>query len=254
MTQPVLQGQDPTVEVEDTVMMENAQSVFHEAATAASITLGNIFRHPDAHPIVLDLILIRKYGVDWMDWEPETLTLVIERDFKSSLSEVNLSKIHATKTLHMVDTFWQRWEVFNWCTMCFNSLMPNFEVLQIPTVAQCMAAADTAQRIRQDVPYTEEVKQWLAATFFHDQIAYALEPLDFVHLDVENFHIDLENIKERWPEVRKTGRVPTAQSAEDIQLERLKTVHDYLSAYRARLTAQINLVSHALRVLLQFQG
>ena len=34
--------------------------------TASSVTAASIFRHPDAHPIALNMLLLRQYGPEWM--------------------------------------------------------------------------------------------------------------------------------------------------------------------------------------------
>src|SRR5580658_669600 len=119
---------DPTV----------VESKDHELGTTSvpdpgGVTAGNIWRHPDAHPIVLDLLLIRRYGPEWLLLEPETLQSIIPEDFGTqTLSDLNLSKLQACKTAHVVESFWQRWEVFTWCAMSFNGEFPDFEIMQVP--------------------------------------------------------------------------------------------------------------------------
>ena len=52
---------------------------------AGGVTASNIWRHPDAHPIVLDLLLLRAYGPDWLLWEAETLQHLVPQDFKTQV-------------------------------------------------------------------------------------------------------------------------------------------------------------------------
>jgi len=106
-------------------------------APPAAVTAKNIWHHPDAHPIALDMFMLRQYGPEWLRWEPETLQHVVPEDFKTSaLSDMNLAKLQACKTLYLVDSFWERWEVFVVCLMPFNGVFPDFQVMQVPTVAQ----------------------------------------------------------------------------------------------------------------------
>jgi hypothetical protein len=208
----------------------------------AHVTLKNIWRHPDAHPIALDLLLLRKYGHQWLEWEPETLQALIPEDFSTpTLSELNLSKIQACKTLHLVDTFWRQWEVFIACLMPFNNEFPDFEVMQVPTVAQLLVACDAAGHIRDDVTWSEEMKEYLKVVYVHDGIFLALPPANFAPLPAPPEEIDPGELVRRWYEVRSSGKAPTGETAVDEQLRRLLTADGYLEESRVRLQQQMNL-------------
>lgn len=217
-----------------------------DGQASSSVTLANIFRHPDAHPIVLDMLLIKRYGPDWLSWEGETLQTLVPVDFHTqALSDLNLSKLQACRTLHAVDTYWQRWEVFGWCTMAFNEEFPDFELMQVPTVAQCLVSLDTASRIRGDMEFSLEVRHYLAAVYRHDGIFRVLPPSEFVTLDVIGIPVDFEALERHWPEVRSTGQVPDIDEVTAEQLHRLLVVNTYLEQSRARLQQQLPLVTHA---------
>jgi hypothetical protein len=209
------------------------------AAPAENVTPKNLWRHPDAHPIALDLLLLRKYGPDWLGWEPETLQLLIPEDFNTpSLSDLNLSKLQACKALHLVDTFWQQWEIFIACLMPFNSEFPDFNVMQVPTVAQCLVACDIAARIRDDVQWSDEMKAYMGVVYQHDGIFLPLPPADFMDLEAPE-EIDQKKLAVRWNEVRSAGKAPTGDTPMDEQLRRLLIVNGFLEESRARLTHQL---------------
>ena len=234
---------DPTIEPE-TVEHDDAKHVTSSGPLTSSVTASNLFRHPEAHPIVLDLVMLRKYGPDWMLWEPETLFIKIEEDFKTQLSDLNISKLMAVKTLHLVDSFWERWEVFNWCTAALNSLFPDFEIMQVPTVAQCAVAVDIANRIRDDMQWSSEVKAFIRSVFLHDQLAVSDTPLDFIHVKPEEFGIDVAGILKQWPLVKKAEHAPEGDSLDALQLNRMWVVQHYLELSRTKLRIQLNLVPH----------
>lgn len=230
---------DPTI-VEETLSKDHEVGTTH-VADPGGVTANNIWRHPDAHPIVLDLLLIRKYGPDWMTLEPETLQLLVPEDFHTqTLSDLNLSKLQACKTLHLVDSFWQRWEVFTWCTMPLNGEFPDFEVMQVPTVAQAMVAVDCANRIRDDVAWNDEMKTYLSMLCRHEGLLVPAAPLDFVKVEGD-FGVNADRVRARWPEVRAGGAV-LGQTPEDGQLRRMVTANDFLEESRARLRAQLAMV------------
>lgn len=229
----------------ETVVVEDEGRDKEEGTTVVphvgGVTRGNIWHHPDAHPIALDLALVKKYGADWLEWEPETLQNAIPQDFATaSLSDLNLSKIHACATLHLVDSFWQRWEIFLWCTMSFNSEFPDFRAMQVPAVGQILISCDVAARIRDEVEWTEEVKEYTAQVYHHDDIFLALPPADFVRLTVPDV-INADELAKSWPDVRASGKAPTGDTILDEQLRRLLSVNDYLEESRTRLHRQLAL-------------
>jgi hypothetical protein len=207
-------------------------------APPSTVTAANLWRHPDAHPLVLDLALLRRYGPEWLGWEAATLRHRIPLEFKTpSVSELNIAKIQACRTLHLVDSFWERWEVFVACLLPFNGEFPDFRVMHAPTVAQCLVAADIANRIREDVEWSSEMKAYFKTVYHHDGVFLPLPPLDFVQLDVPE-EIDEKELAQKWPAVRQAGRPPKGDTFVDEQLRRLLTVNGYLEESRERLRQQ----------------
>lgn len=238
---------EPTRPEDPTVVIEGADKDTEAptqgaAALASRVTAKNFLRHPDAHPVALDFLLIKRYGVEWLDWEPETFGLVLPRDFQTDVSDLNLTKMQALKTLHLVDDFWLRWEIFAWLTMALNSVFPDFDLMQIPTVAQCMVSVDIANRIRIDASWSEEVKTYLGVIHHHDGVFVSQEPLEFVKVSTEGYPISAEEISKRWPEVRSSGRSPSDDTVTAEQLRRMLTLHGYLEESRARLQHQLPLL------------
>lgn len=241
--------EEPTTVIETTQGDEEENPTLH--ATVADITktsnvsVGNIFRSPDAHPLVLDLMLLNKYKSDWLGWELETIVQRVQEDFKTpSIADINVEKLQACKTLHLVDDFWLRWEVFLHCCAPFNGAFADFQRMQVPTVAEAMVAVDIANRIRDDVAWSDEVKVYLSAVHQHDGILCPQPPLDFVSVNVVDLPVDCKEVRERWPEVRASGRAPEGDSVEDEQLRRLLGSWGYLEASRRRFRAQLEILNH----------
>jgi hypothetical protein len=214
------------------------------AAPPVHVTAENLWRHPDAHPIALDLLMLRHYGPAWLGWEADTWRLSIPDDFRTaSVSELTIAKLQACKALHLVDAFWQRWEVFAACLLPFNSEFPDFATMPVPSLAQCLVATDVAARIRSDVEWSSEMKAYFQAVYQHDGIFLPLPPLDFLHLEAPE-EIDRPALLARWPEVRSSGRAPGGETPLDEQLRRLLAATEYLEESRARLHSQLQLHVH----------
>ena len=66
---------EAVTEIEEEAEYEDDRVVMDVERAPKLPTTINLFQHPDAHPFVLDLALLRKYGPEWMQWEPDTLEL-----------------------------------------------------------------------------------------------------------------------------------------------------------------------------------
>lgn len=213
------------------------------AADVAAPTRINFFQHPDSHPAVLDLLLLQKYGPEWMLWEPEVLAIRIAQDFHTQgVSDMNMGKIQAMKTLHFIDTPWQRWEVFVWCAMPLNSAFPDFEMMQVPTAAQCLVAIDIFNLTRQDVAWSDEVKIYLGAIWRHEGMFVSQEPAEFITIDRSGTDLDYDKIEKMWPQVEASGEAPTADTADAEQLRRMLDADRYLAEQRELFERQLKAV------------
>lgn len=236
-----------TEEDDDTLVgIETIEGYTGSEKTSQYAPSINLFQHPDAHPYVLDLVLLKKYGPDWLFWEPETLEWQIPQDFKTdAISALNMGKIQAIKVLHFNDTYWQRWEVFTHCTQPFNNNYVDFDVLQVPSTGQVMVSVDIAARVREDVVWSEEVKLYMATACRYDGIFCPPDPITFLEVPVEHGLVDCSQIRELWPKVRASDKAPTDDTIVAEQLRRNLDVHRFLVASRQRLEKQLPLVLNA---------
>lgn len=148
------------------------------SATPKSLTSRSVFSHPEAHPVALDLILLKHFELEWLQWLPDTLFSEIETTFSTSIAEVNRLKILAAQTLHVIDAFWEHWEIFEKTLWALNGQVPRVDVIQPPDLSILMSGVDMANGIRQET-YGEEVARYSAAVFLHENVFYAPEPLEF---------------------------------------------------------------------------
>ena len=233
--------EDPTVVVETSQGDEHTiDPTAMQHAKTAGVTRDTLWKSPDAHPIVLDLVLLRKYDVAWLGYEIETIARLIREDFDTQkVADVNLEKVQACKTLHLVDDFWSRWEVFAPCVMAFNSQLADFHTMQAPSVAECLVAVDIANRLRDDCSWSDEIKGYLGTVHLFNNELCPQEPLTFVTVPTDGLLVNVEEVQRRWPVVRASGRVPKGDTAEDVQLRKMLGSWVYLEAMRSRLQSQL---------------
>lgn len=128
-----------------------------------------------AHPVALDILLLRAYGPNAYDWEPETLFLEIERGMRASPPQYNRDALQTVRLLHCSDAFSRDWYLFEKVVMGLNNIPVNFVMGQKPTVGQVMAAIDAIKIIR-PLPLSDEVRIYVAAVVREDAV-YPVPPI-----------------------------------------------------------------------------
>ncbi len=240
-----LYPEEATTELEEDIVRDDDRSVAVVEPPPRVPTTINLFQHPEAHPFVLDLALLRKYGPEWMQWEPEVLELRILNDFHTnSLSDLNADKIMAVASLHMRDEFWKEWQVFTPCALALSGYLPDFEVMSSVTVPQAMIAVDIANKLRGDVGWSVEMNAFLGIVHMHDGMFCPIPPLDFVEIDSEDYPVDCAEIRERWDDVRVARRAPEPTTVENEQLRRMLEAWELLEESRRQLQDQLPLIYH----------
>lgn len=227
---------------------------------AAPITRRNLFVHHDAHPVVFDLALLSKYGTDWFEWEAVTLWKEIKEDFRvPSISDHTCAKIQAVKTLHINEWFWEKWEVFCWITQALNNNLPDFHVIQKPSIAQIMNAVDIATMVRSGEEFIQEIQDWIGAAMVDEGVVYAPKPIAFCQdeivqllseLKIDDAQSLIDSVQRRYNEVMAISDEAWANSPEpilqetaiDIQVAKLKVAQNYLSMRRRQLKDQLGLL------------
>lgn len=228
--------------------------------TAAPITRRNLFVHHDTHPVVFDLLLLQQYQEDWFIWEPETLWKEIKEDFRvPSISDHSKSKIQAIKTLHINEWFWTKWEVFCWITQALNNNIPDFQVLQKPSIPQLFNSVEIATLVRKGEEFGSETQMFVASSVVDEGVFYAPEPIAFCQdeivqllseLKADNVQLLISSVRNRFNQIMKispadwtAAKEPILQEVtEDIQAAKLKVAADYLSLRRRQLRHQLGLL------------
>jgi hypothetical protein len=175
----------PTAPSEGSAMEEELKKLDPDPSTPLSIR--NLFTHHDVHPVVLDFALLKAFGPEWFGWDTTTVFQEIKRVFSSQISEHSRAKIQAVKTLHLVETPWTSWQVFEKIIQALNNNIPRWELMQAPTLEQLYAGIDIMDEIRRE-EFEDEVKQYMAAAVLNEDVFFVPPPLDFIQLEVSQPH------------------------------------------------------------------
>lgn len=137
------------------------------------------FSFHDAHPVALTLVLMEKFGSEWLEWEPDTLKREILTTFRAtSVSEHNWQKIQAVRVLTSTMGFWSEWHIFEKILQALNNNVPRFDITQRCTLAQLMAGVDIANTIRKET-YGDEIQRYVAACALDEGVNFLPDPLGF---------------------------------------------------------------------------
>jgi len=194
----------------------------------------NPFVRTDTNPDVLGNMLIERYKKAWLEWEPETLWTMIQKDFGGALGEQTKNTINAIKTLLLTDAFWKEYPVFENCIQALNGEIPDFSMTQPASPAQLAFGIEMAKRIR-DNAFSDEIKSYVRAvmsdngfTVYPSQLAFA-QPVESE---------EVKQMKEAWEQMHRENpnfiMDPLEENAIGVLFARLNAVQLYVDARLAK--------------------
>lgn len=203
---------------------------------AKPVPQESLFATARATPRRIDQAMIDCYGIEWLEWTPETLFTTVRLDFGTQIARVNLDKLQAAALLHLSDSFWQHWEVFEKVTVAFNNVIPLFDRVQEPTVGQMIHAVREAGEIRREA-YLPEVISYIAVRAREEGFLYLPPPLDFAQARLDELNppeskLIQREVRERW-EAFHGADLRGVEFKEDlygIQLAKLAACDLYLAS------------------------
>jgi hypothetical protein len=159
------------------------------AAVEQGLSAQNIWRHPDAHPLVLALMLLDKYGPEYIDWHPDVLKLTLERD-KIQVSNSAWTKVLAGRVALNSPSPWRQWEVFHWLCRALNGMTPNFTYFEKPEIGHLVSGFETMKACDPKRPTGFAIDKFVATVFQDEGIAFVPPPLDFCTRELEGRQLE----------------------------------------------------------------
>ena len=193
-------------------MPESAISLAAEAQLLADLHSLPFWVNPEIDPAVLGKFLGNQYEIDWIKWEPETLRTTLEKEQKVTLSPEVWEKIMALRSILWIDSFWKRWEVFEKVCCAFNVIKPDFQIMQYLSPAQIALSVNCANAVRK-LPYSEEVKCYIAAKLADDGLILAPKELEFCQSQLDKLHPESNTIKEEAKAYKLTAEIEAGNPA-----------------------------------------
>jgi len=146
----------------------------------------SLLQDEQAHPIALLREMVKRYGVEWMEWMPSVVRQTLSQTFGVAPARVSIHKLLGAAAVATRDEFWESWPVFHFLCQALNNNIPDSLTHQELTVGQMMVAVDMATQIRTElgkisnVPeFSEEVARYIAAQALARGVWYLPTPLEF---------------------------------------------------------------------------
>jgi len=171
-----------------------------------------------AHPVPVDLLFLKTFGVDYYEWEPETLLREIRTEFRATPSSGNMDCIQTVRALHTSNRWSKDWYVFEKIVIGLNNVQVLFQMGQQPTMGQLMSAVDSIGRIR-PLDFGENVRRYCAAVIKDD----GARPIP----DVLSFCRDL--VTDGPPNENGKDDEEYFRGRSSLMYDQLKIVEDWLS-------------------------
>ncbi|MAP23575.1 MAG: hypothetical protein CL582_21820 [Alteromonadaceae bacterium] len=203
------------------------------------ITPRQAFTNRETHPLILNLLLLKEFGLEYLGWEPETCWIEIGRSWNTTISEINRNKIQAIRTCHVSDSPYEKWETFEKVAMGFVGLTPKFDLIQKATPHRAALALDVMGQVREKQPISDEIYKYVAAVMMDSGIVYGPGPMEPSNKYLTKFVNSGKQAEVR--DALLTRKKPTfsGNNENDIQLMKAISIKDFLESASRMLLTQL---------------
>jgi hypothetical protein len=124
---------------------------------------SDVFIRKFVLPNVFKKMLDEKFGVEWHEWEPETLLQEIRRVWNVTPVEEAFEKILALQTFVTTHLFWDDPIVFENIILAFNDRHVDPDLIQACSPEEISYAITVASRINRRGDFSQEVIKYIQA-------------------------------------------------------------------------------------------
>ena len=159
----------------------------------------------DLELITINKILIKKYGLDYVNWESETLKEAVIDDFQS-LGDMSWQKMQAGRLLLKNSAAWEEWEVFENVCCAVLGEPAIFSQTQPPEPEDMAITLETLKLVARH-KFHKDVLGYIAAACIFDGLWSLPDPL-FIAQDVIKDHDRFNGINRDFvsPKLAAKGR------------------------------------------------
>lgn len=202
-------------------------------------SIKEAFTGKATHPLVLNLLMLDKFGPSYLAWEPETCWFEANRTFDVRISDNARTKIQAVRTCYVSDVPYEQWQVFEYMCSAFFGVTPKFDMIQKPTSGRAAVTLDIMSMIKEKKEPAPEIYKYCTAVLLDDGIVYGPGPLEPCNEYLKK--IVPEALHERTKDAVRRGVTPTFDGLNDadVQIMKASSIRDFIAATNAELLSQV---------------
>ena len=185
---------------------------------------------PDTYSVGLHILLLRTLGIEYLEWESETVWQECKRIFGQRPSLLNRGKIQACRTLHIAETPYSDWFIFEKTVLGLVGLPVQFHMMQKPSVNLVAVGVQTMQSLRL-LPFSSDVEKYIAGILLDEGFVFPPAELLFVKGRLGP-HVP----QQQFQALSRLGTVSQISLPSDpdlsFQVMKLRSVRDYVAAFK----------------------
>lgn len=184
----------------------------------------SLYEDPESNPVALVNDLRKRYQMDWLTWEPETLWETLEEEIHPIIKD----KIMAIRVLMDSDGFWNEWEIFEKVCAAFNSREVNFTLMEDLSVGELALGVALSRKFKNQ-DFSDEVKAYIAAQAVEDGYARLPKQLDFAQEYLTNSVKDTP-AEELVPKLENPEKIEVTDEENPLHVQAglLQAIHSYV--------------------------
>jgi hypothetical protein len=164
----------------------------------SNIVLETALSNAEVSALTIYEFLNNTYKDEWWDWEIETLESEVKKRFGITITDENIDKIQALKTVISNSEVFKDWFYFNQVAVGISGAVADFNNLKYPSPGMVIAAARAMKAIRPGEEFGSEVKSFIAVVL-KDHGIYMPAPTIF-DLLIDVMEVSAE-MKSQWPDI-----------------------------------------------------
>jgi len=194
----------------------------------------------DLELLTINKVMLKKYGLDFVNWESETLKEAIKDDF-GPLGDITWQKMQAGRLLLKNNACWQEWEVFENVCCAVMGEFAIFSQTQPPEPEDLIIALETLKEIA-DHEFHQDVLGYIASACLFDGLWCLPSHLVIAQQSIQE-HDQFNGFSRDYsgPKTAARGREKlyvTPINMAEAQANRMISVTNTLKEFKHKLSAE----------------
>lgn len=202
---------------------------------------SSAFQHRLSHPLLLELLLLKEFGPEYLEWEPETLWTELAHTYGQAPSASVKSKVQSVRACQVSDAPYLEWEAFEKVCRGYGGSRVRFDFHQPPKPENAAAFVHGLGLIRENVKVSDEVFRYLAAVLNDAGMVYAPSVLEPANKYLLHW-VDKKDQDEVRARVKNNDVPDAIGDAIDLQVAKSVQVVDYVAYVSKLLKEQTDVV------------